>query len=296
MSSIRSAANNRSIAARRAVSGPVPGRLARRRRASRRPASLPHSASRRSGKPARRHPVGGDARPRRHPRHQPLAGERAIGAELARHARQKPGGADVGKKADADFRHGESEIVARDAVRAMHRNADAAAHDDAVDRAPHRACGRLDPGVESVFLAQERQRLVVPPRAAEIVERADIAAGGEGAPAARGDDDPRDRGIVLPSASCSPSARTMPCVTALSACGRLSVTMPATPRRSNRMSALRSSAHERRREDAHAAPTDRPASRRRRMRCEPRASGPSARSPARVSRRRHPRASPQGPG
>src|ERR1700730_14195437 len=37
--------------------------------------------------------------------------------------------------------------------------------------------------------------------------------------------------------SSAPSRRTMPCVTALSAAGRSSVTMPAAPRRSNRISA-----------------------------------------------------------
>ena len=63
-----------------------------------------------------------------------LAGQRAIGAELARQPRQEPGRADVGKEADADLGHGEGESVAGNAMRAVHRDADAAAHDDAVDQ------------------------------------------------------------------------------------------------------------------------------------------------------------------
>ncbi len=44
-------------------------------------------------------------------------------------------------------------------------------------------------------------------------------------------------GSSAQSSSCARNASTMPCVTALSACGRLSVTTPAAPRRSKRMSA-----------------------------------------------------------
>ena len=39
---------------------------------------------------------------------EPLAGERAVGAEFARQARQEPGRPDIGKEADADFGHRES--------------------------------------------------------------------------------------------------------------------------------------------------------------------------------------------
>ena len=41
-----------------------------------------------------------------------LAGQPAKSAKLARQARQEPGGADVGEKADADFGHGELEAIA----------------------------------------------------------------------------------------------------------------------------------------------------------------------------------------
>ena len=116
-----------------------------------------------------------------------LAGQPAIGADLARQARQEPGGADIGEKADADFRHGELEAVAGNAMRAVHRHADAAAHDDAVDQRHIGLAESLDRGVERIFLAAEVQRLLVPAGAAQIVERANVAAGGEGAVAGGGD-------------------------------------------------------------------------------------------------------------
>src|SRR3954454_13147727 len=43
-------------------------------------------------------------------------------------------------------------------------------------------------------------------------------------------------GSSAQASSCARKASTMPCVTALSACGRLSVTIPAAPRREKRMS------------------------------------------------------------
>ena len=48
-------------------------------------------------------------------------------------ARQRVGRADVGEEADADLGHGEKVAIAGDAVAAVQRDADAAAHDDAVD-------------------------------------------------------------------------------------------------------------------------------------------------------------------
>src|SRR3569833_2513096 len=59
------------------------------------------------------------------------------------------------------------------------------------------------------------------------------------------------------ASSCAASALTMPCVTALSAFGRFSVTSPAAPRRSNRISSVLKSAtrsipqHRARDDDAH---------------------------------------------
>jgi len=65
---------------------------------------------------------------------EPLSGKRAIAAEFSRQPRQEPSCSNVGKEADADLRHGEPEPVTRDAMRAVDRDADATAHNDAVDQ------------------------------------------------------------------------------------------------------------------------------------------------------------------
>ena len=71
---------------------------------------------------------------------EPFAGQRAIGAKLARQPRQEPGRADIGEKSDADLGHGEAKAVAGDAVRAVDRDADAAAHRRSRRSARRRAC------------------------------------------------------------------------------------------------------------------------------------------------------------
>ena len=83
-------------------------------------------------------------------------------------------------------------------MRAVHRHADAAAHDDAVDQRDIRLAVVLDRRVERIFVAPELQRLVVAAGLAEIVEMADIAAGREGALAGGLDHDARDRRVVGP--------------------------------------------------------------------------------------------------
>ena len=83
-------------------------------------------------------------------------------------------------------------------MRAVHGNADAAAHDDAVDQRHVRLAILFDLRVERVLLAKKVERLLVAAGAPEIVERAQIAAGGERAAAARAEDHARDRGIGLP--------------------------------------------------------------------------------------------------
>ena len=141
------------------------------------------------GKPRGGNVVRGDAGSHGVGGSKPLAGERRIGAGLARHARQQPRGADVRKKPDADFRHGELEFFSRDPVRSVDGNPDAAAHDDAVDQRDIGLGIMLDEGVERVFVAPERQRLGLPPGTAEVVERADVAAGRERPLAGAADDD-----------------------------------------------------------------------------------------------------------
>ena len=97
-----------------------PRPAARRRPSTASTGTAPHSASTSSGNRADGDPVGGDAGGHGIVGIEPLAGERAIGAELARQARQEPGRTDVGKEADADLRHREHEACRRrrDASRA----------------------------------------------------------------------------------------------------------------------------------------------------------------------------------
>ena len=114
--------------------------------------------------------MGRDARSDRVRRRQPLGGERAEGSGLARQAGQEPGGAHIREEADADLGHGELEPVARDPVRAVDRNADAAAHDDAVDQGDIGFRVALDRRIQGVFVAPEIERLLVAAGAAEIIE------------------------------------------------------------------------------------------------------------------------------
>src|SRR6266852_1869508 len=126
---------------------------------------------------------------------EPLSGKRAICAELARQTRQEPGRPNIGKEADADFGHGEPEPVARYAMRAVDRDADAAAHDDAVDQCHIGFTVVFDAGIERIFCAKEIERLLVTPGVSEVIERAQIAARREGSPAVGGYDHPCDRWI-----------------------------------------------------------------------------------------------------
>src|SRR6476620_3779233 len=84
-----------------------------------------------------------------------LPGQPKIGPDLTRRMRQQPGTADVGKKAEADFGHCQLRPVSDDAMRAMCRQTDAAAHDDAVHEGDIGFWEFLDPGVEDVFVAPQ---------------------------------------------------------------------------------------------------------------------------------------------
>ena len=105
-----------------------------------------------------------------------------------------------------------------DPMRRVHHEPDAAAHRDAVDQDDDRFGIGLDPPVELIFLAPERQLGVMIAGAAEIVQAADVAAGAKGALARREDDDPIDGAVALPfsrarrrsGAPWSGSARSAP--------------------------------------------------------------------------------------
>ncbi len=62
------------------------------------------------------------------------SGQTEIHADLVGHPRQRVRRADVGKKADRRFRHGELVGRARHAMRAIERDADAGTHHRAVDQ------------------------------------------------------------------------------------------------------------------------------------------------------------------
>ena len=63
-----------------------------------------------------------------------IAGQRQIHAEIATKVGQQMAAADIGKKPDAHFRHGELGILGHHPVGAVEGDADAATHDDAVDQ------------------------------------------------------------------------------------------------------------------------------------------------------------------
>ena len=90
--------------------------------------------------------------------------------------------------------------------------------------------------VQRVLFAPVDQRLGLAPAAAELVDLTQIAARRERPPAGTVMITRVTAGSSRQASSCARSARTMTSVTALSACGRLSVTSPAAPRRSNRIS------------------------------------------------------------
>ena len=126
------------------------------------------------------------------------AGQREIDARAKRKTRQKPGRADVGKKADADLRHREDETLAGHRMRGVHRETNAPAHDDAVHQGDDRFRIGLDPPIELIFLAPEGQLGVMIARAAEVVEAPDVSAGAKGPLARPEEDDPVDGAVPLP--------------------------------------------------------------------------------------------------
>ena len=80
------------------------------------------------------HGVGGQARPQRIAIADAVAGQAEIHAETAAEVGQQMAAADIGEEADADLGHGELGVLGQHAVRAVEGDADAAAHDDAVDQ------------------------------------------------------------------------------------------------------------------------------------------------------------------
>src|SRR5579883_1437619 len=80
-------------------------------------------------------------------------------AGVTRQARQKVAAAHVGKQAEAGFRHGKYRAVSDDALAAVDRYADAAAHDDTVHECDIRLGKTPGESVEAIFRAPECERI-----------------------------------------------------------------------------------------------------------------------------------------
>ena len=90
---------------------------------------------------------------------EPRAGQRQELADSSRQPRQIPAAADVGKQPDRRLGHGETAMLGGDAPAARLRNADAAAHGDAVHEGDDRLHIGEEEVVEPIFLVKERARV-----------------------------------------------------------------------------------------------------------------------------------------
>lgn len=125
------------------------------------------------------------------------ARQRQIHADLARAPWQKMASANIGKQADAGFRHGEHSALVRYPMAAMHRHADAAAHHNAMDQCDIRLWKMPYRCVQDVFITIKRQRIrrTGLPR---FIKRANITACTKGPLACTTDNDRPDRLIGSP--------------------------------------------------------------------------------------------------
>ena len=157
-----------------------------------------------------------------------VAGQRHIGAGKARRARQQKRRADVGEKADADFRHRHRGAIGDDAVRSMCRKANAAAHHQAIHHRDKRLRITRDQHVEMIFGRPEFlwQRVA---RLRRVVERADIAARAQAALAGAVEQHRADRRIGGPGRAAARHRTAMSSVSAFSAFGRFSVMRRSAP-------------------------------------------------------------------
>ena len=139
-----------------------------------------------------------------------VAGQAEVFAEVAGGLRQQPGAADVGDQPDAAFGHGDAGGFAGDAVAAVGRHADAAAHDEALHQRDVGFGVAGDAGVHPVFLGPEAAGVDEVALAAAGVELGDVAAGAEGAVAFGVDRGrARRRGSSAQAARAASMARAM---------------------------------------------------------------------------------------
>jgi hypothetical protein len=126
-----------------------------------------------------------------------LPGECYIRAQFPMRAGQQKRHANVGEEADADFRHCYRRAIGGDTVGGMGREAHATAHRQSVDQSDDWFRIARDQYVEAVFRRPEFFRKVVT-GLRRVVERTDVAAGGESAVPCAVDKHRADRGIVRP--------------------------------------------------------------------------------------------------
>ena len=112
---------------------------------------------------------------------EPVAGQREKLPHPPGQPRQIPSAADIGKQADAGFGHGEPGMLGRDPVATRQRDADAAAHRDAVHEGDHRLHIAEQLVVHPVFGVEERARRG-PVLSTAFREHPDVAAGAEATP------------------------------------------------------------------------------------------------------------------
>src|SRR6185312_12919696 len=132
--------------------------------------------------PLMRHVMRGKAAIERIGRTDTRPGQRQIAADAAGTEIEEPTRADIGEKADMDLGHGKDGALGGDAVRAVDRDAAAAAHGDPVDQRDiglGEAMNALD---QAIFLAEEIRLVVAGTLLAPcVIDRAHIAAGAESA-------------------------------------------------------------------------------------------------------------------
>ena len=116
-------------------------------------------------------------------------------------ARQDVGRADVREEADAGLRHREHGALGHDPVRAVHRDADAAAHGDAVEQRDVGLREMVQARVHRVFEGVEARRGRDPLAGQDAVQPADVAAGAERPLARALDQHGVDVGVGAPARS-----------------------------------------------------------------------------------------------
>src|SRR5690606_39536571 len=89
---------------------------------------------------------------------QPGAGQPEIHAQLARTAWQEVGPSNIGKQADPGLRHRKGGKFGNDPMAAMDGEANAAAHEDAVDQRDEGLSKFADDRVAAVFVVPEGDR------------------------------------------------------------------------------------------------------------------------------------------